>query len=103
MVTSKDMKFIVIDKQKDLPTELEMLGRLHGATKLEEFIMPNGDIIVASKDIKLNAPDIPVNLKATEMYNKEAIRGNCPDIRKQTGYKETIRGHCYLIKKNVKY
>ena len=92
MVTSKDMKFIVIDKQKDLPTELEMLGRLHGATKLEEFIMPNGDIIVASKDIKLNAPDMPVNLKATDMYRQQT-----------TGFGEAIHGHCYLIKKNVKY
>ena len=67
MITSAQLKFIVIDKQKDLPTESEMLGRLHGATKLEKFIMPNGDIIVAFEDIKLNAPDMPVNLKASEM------------------------------------
>ena len=92
MVTSKDMKFIVIDKQKDLPTELEKLGRLHGSTKLEEFIMPNGDIIVACEDIKLNAPDMPVNLKATDMYRQQT-----------TGFGEAIHGHCYLIKKNVKY
>ena len=45
MVTTKDIRFIVINKQEDLPTELEMKGRLHGATQLEEFIMPNGDII----------------------------------------------------------
>ena len=41
MVTTKDIRFIVINKQEDLPTELEMKGRLHGATQLEEFIMPN--------------------------------------------------------------
>ena len=103
MITSAQLIFIVIDKQEDLPTKLEMLDRLHCKTKLEEFIMPNGDIIVACKDIKLNAPDMPVNLKATEMYNKEAIHGYCPDTKKQTEYKETIHGHCYLIKKNVKY
>ena len=92
MITSAQLKFIVIDKQKDLPTESEMLGRLHGATKLEEFIMPNGDIIVACEDIKLNAPDMPVNLKATDMYRQQT-----------TGFGEAIHGHCYLIKKNVKY
>ena len=65
MVTSKNIRFIVIEKQEDLPTELEMKGRLHDATQLEEFIMPNWDIIVACEDIKLKAPDMPVNLKAT--------------------------------------
>ena len=79
-------KFIVIDNQKDLPTESEMLDNLHCTTKLEEFIMPNGDVIVACEDIKLNAPDMPVNLKATEMY-----------------YREAIHGHCYLIKKDVRF
>ena len=82
MVTTKDIRFVVINKQEDLPTELEMKGRLHGATQLEEFIMPNGDIIVACEDIKLNAPDMPVNLKASEMYYKEAIHGDCPDTKK---------------------
>ena len=96
-------KFIVIKKQKDLPTELEILDKLNCSTKLEEFIMPNGDIIVACKDVALNTPDIPVNLKATEMYNSEAIRGYCPDMKKETKYKETIRGHCYLIKKGVRF
>ena len=43
MVIKTDIRFIVIDKQKDLPTELEMKGRIHDATQLEEFIMPNGD------------------------------------------------------------
>ena len=69
-----------------------MKGRLHGTTQLEEFIMPNGDIIVACEDIKLNAPDMPVNLKATDMYRQQT-----------TGFGEAIHGHCYLIKKNVKY
>ena len=96
-------KFIVIDKQEDLPTESEMLSKLHCTTKLEEFIMPNGDIIVACEDIKLNAPDMPVNLKASEMYYKEAIQGDCPDTKKQIEYKETINGHCYLIKKGVRF
>ena len=71
MITSAQLIFIVIDKQEDLPTKLEMLDRLHCKTKLEEFIMPNGDIIVACKDIKLNAPDMPVNLKATDMYRQQ--------------------------------
>ena len=92
MVTTKDIRFIVINKQEDLPTELEMKGRLHGATQLEEFIMPNGDIIVACEDIKLNAPGMPVNLKATDMYRQQT-----------TEFGEAIRGHCYLIKKNIKY
>ena len=70
MVTTKDIRFIVIDKQEDLPTELEMKGRLHGATQLEEFIMLNGNIIVACEDIKINAPGMPVNLKATDMYRQ---------------------------------
>ena len=92
MITSAQLIFIVIDKQEDLPTKLEMLDRLHCKTKLEEFIMPNGDIIVACEDIKLNAPDMPVNLKATDMYRQQT-----------TGFGEAIHGHCYLIKKNVKY
>ena len=50
MITSKDMKFITVDKQEDLPTELEIKGRLHDATQLEELVMPNGDIIVACEE-----------------------------------------------------
>ena len=96
-------KFIVIDNQKHLPTESEMLDNLHCTTKLEEFIMHNGDVIVACEDIKLNAPDMSVNLKATEMYYREAIYGDCPDTKKQIEYKETIYGHCYLIKKGVRF
>ena len=92
MITSAQLKFIVIDKQEDLPTESEMLSKLHCTTKLEEFIMPNGDIIVACENIKLYAPDMPVNLKATDMYRQQT-----------TGFGEAIHGHCYLIKKNVKY
>jgi len=41
VITSAQLKFIVIDKQEDLPTESEMLGKLHCTTKLEEFIMVN--------------------------------------------------------------
>ena len=95
-------KFIVIDKQENLPSESEMLSELNCATKFEEFILPNGDIIIACKDTKPNAFDTPVNLKATEMYYREAIHGYCPDTNK-TEYKETIRGYCYLIKKNVRF
>ena len=78
----RENKFVVINKQEDLPTESEMLENLQCSTKLEEFIMPNGDIIVACKDIIINAPEIPVNLKASEMYYKEAIHGDCPDTKK---------------------
>ena len=46
---------------------------------------------------------MPVNLKATDMYFKEAIHGYCPDKKKETEYKETIHGHCYLIKKGIKF
>ena len=80
-------KFIVIDKQEDLPNKLEMLNKLHCKTKLEEFIVPNGDIIVTCKDIKQDSPETPINLRATEMYYKEAIQGYCPDIKKETEYK----------------
>ena len=96
-------KFIVIDKQKDLPTESQILENLQCETKLEEFIMPNGDIILACKDIKINAPNMVVNLKATDMYFNEAVHGYCPDTKKETEYKENIHGHCYLIKKGVKF
>ena len=47
----KENKFVVINKQGDLPTESEMLENLQCSTKLEEFILSNGDIIVACKDI----------------------------------------------------
>ena len=96
-------KFIVIDKQEDLPTKSQMLENLQCETKLEEFIMPNGDIILACKDIKINAPNMVINLKATDMYFKEAVHGYCPDTKKETKYKENIHGHCYLIKKGVKF
>ena len=99
----RENKFIVINKQEDLPTESEMLENLQCSTKLEEFIMPNGDIIVACKDIIINAPEIPVNLKATEMYYREAIHGYCPDTKKETEFKEIIHGNCYLIKKDVRF
>ena len=98
----RENKFIVIDKQEYLLTESQMLENLQCKTKLEEFILPNGDIILACKNIKINAPNMPVNLKATDMYFKEAIHGYCPDTKKETEYKETIHGHCYLIKKGIK-
>ena len=96
-------KFIVIDKQEDLPTESQMLENLQCKTKLEEFIMPNGDIILACKNIKINAPNMVVNLKATEMYYREAIHGYCPDTKKEIEFKEIIHGNCYLIKKGVRF
>ena len=80
MITSAQLKFIVIDKQEDLPTESEMLSKLHCTTKLEEFIMPNGDIIISNKNISY-----PLNEKATAICGEE------------------VWGHCYLVKKNVKY
>ena len=91
MVTSKDMKFIKIEKQEDLPTNIEIKGRLSGATQLEELALPNGDIIVSNKDFQEDS-SVPLNVEASLLYAT------------LTGSKETpIRGHCYLIKKNVKY
>ena len=46
MITSKDMKFITIDKQEDLPTDTFFRGRLSGATQIEELLLPIGDIMV---------------------------------------------------------
>ena len=92
MITSKDMKFITIDKQEDLPTDIEIKGRLSGATQIEELVLPNGDIIVSNKDFQEEDSSVPLNVEASLLYAT------------LTGSKETpIRGHCYLIKKNVKY
>ena len=74
MITLAQLKFIVIDKQKGLPTDSEMKDVLHGATRLNEIVMPNEDIIISKKNISY-----PLNEKAT------AIRG------------EEVWGHCYLI------
>ena len=91
MITSKDMKFITIDKQEDLPTDTFIKGRLSGATKLEKLVLPNGDIIVSNKDFQEDS-SVPLNVEASLLYAT------------LTGSKETpIWGHCYLIKKNVKY
>ena len=91
MVTIKNMKFITIDKQEDLPTDTFIKGRLSGATKLEKLVLPNGDIIVSNKDFQEDS-SVPLNVEASILYAT------------LTGSKETpIRGHCYLIKKNVKY
>ena len=92
MVTSKDMKFITIDKQEDLPEDTFFRGRLSGATQLEELALPNGDILVSNKDFQEINSSVPINVEASLLYAT------------LTGSKETpIRGHCYLIKKNVKY
>ena len=80
MITLAQLKFIVIDKQKDLPTDSEMKNVLHGVTRLNEIVMPNGDIIISNKNISY-----PLNEKATAICGEE------------------VWGHCYLIKKNVKY
>ena len=66
-----ECKFIIIDKEEDLPTEEAMKGRLHGATNLEEFFLTNGDIIVSHKDIHIEAPNIPLNQDATNLYVQE--------------------------------
>ena len=92
MVTSKDMKFITIDKQEDLPTDIEIKGRLSGATQIEELVLPNGDIIVSNKFFQKVDSTVPLNVEASILYSI------------QTGSKEKqIRGHCYLIKKNIKF
>ena len=103
MITSKDMKFIKINKQEDLPTDIEIKGRLSfeiefpliqesGATQIEELVLPNGDIIVSNKFFQKVDSTVPLNVEASILYSI------------QTGSKEKqIRGHCYLIKKNIKY
>ena len=103
MITSKDMKFIKINKQEDLPTDIEIKGRLSfeiefpliqesGATQIEELVLPNGDIIVSNKDFQEEDSRVPLNVVASLLYAT------------MTGSKETqIRGHCYLIKLNIKY
>ena len=76
MVTSKDMKFITIDKQEDLPTDIEIKGRLSfeiefpliqesGATQIEELVLPNGDIIVSNKDFQEVDSTVPLNVEAS--------------------------------------
>ena len=91
MVTWTDIKFIIIDKQEDLPEDTFFRGRLSGAKNLEELLLPNGDRIVSNKDLQEDST-VPLNVEASIFYAS------------QTGSKETpIRGHCYLIKKNVKY
>ena len=92
MVTSKDMKFIKIEKQEDLPTNIEIKGRLSGATQLEELALPNGDILVSNKDFQEINSSVPINVEASLLFAT------------MTGSKEIqIRGHCYLIKLNIKY
>ena len=102
MITSKDMEFITIDKQEDLPTDIEIKGRLSfeiefpliqksGATQIEELVLPNGDIIVSNKDFQEDS-SVPLNVEASILYSI------------QTDSRDTqIRGHCYLIKLNIKY
>ena len=91
MVTIKNMKFITIDKQEDLPTDTFIKGRLSGATKLEKLVLPNGDIIVSNKDLQEDS-SVPLNVEASILYSI------------QTDSRDTqIRGHCYLIKLNIKY
>ena len=57
-------KFIVIDKQEDLPTDTFFRGRLSGTTKLEELVLPNGDIIVSNKDLQEDST-VPLNVEAS--------------------------------------
>ena len=111
MITSKDMEFITIDKQEDLPTDIEIKGRLSfeiefpliqesGATQIEELVLPNGDIIVSNKDFQEDS-SVPLNVEASLLYATLTGSKGTPIL---TGSKKTpIRGHCYLIKKNVKY
>ena len=90
MVTWKDLKFITIDKQEDLPADTFFRGRLSGAKNLEELVLPNGDIIVSNKDLQEDST-VPLNVEASLLYAT------------QTGSETQIRGHCFLIKKYIKY
>ena len=90
VLTSKDMWFIVIEKQEDLPTDLEIKSIVGG--NLEELILDNGDILICNKE----PTNYPINWKTTEMWKTGRVVA-------LTGQRETILGHCYLIKKNVKY
>ena len=91
MITSKDMEFITIDKQEDLPTDTFFRGRLSDAKNLEELVLPNGDVIVSNKDLQEDS-SVPLNVEASILYSI------------QTDSRDTqIRGHCYLIKLNIKY
>ena len=91
MATSKDMKFIKINKQEDVPEDTFFRGRLSCATNLEELVLPNGDVIVSNKDLQEDS-SVPLNVEASILYSI------------QTGSRDTqIRGHCYLIKLNIKY
>ena len=65
MVTIKNMKFITIDKQEDLPTDTFFRGRLSGAKNLEELVLPNGDIIVSNKDFQEVDSTVPLNVEAS--------------------------------------
>jgi len=87
-----ECRFIIIDKQEDLPTEEAMQGRTHAMGGLDEFILTNGDIIVAGKDVHNEFPMIPLNKYATDLYLKN------------TGNELVqIYGHCYLIKSFIKF
>ena len=100
--TKKQMecRFIIIDKQKDLPTENAMKGGCHSMKDLEEFILTNGDIIVSGKDIHIEAPTIPLNKYATDLYLKDT--GN--ELAQITGNElAQIYGHCYFIKNWIKF
>ena len=68
MVTIKNMKFITIDKQEDLPTDTFFRGRLSGATQIEELVLPNGDIIVSNKDFQEVDSTVPLNVEASLLY-----------------------------------
>ena len=76
MVTTKDIRFIVINKQEDLPTDIEIKGRLSfeiefpliqesGATQIEELVLPNGDIIVSNKFFQKVDSTVPLNVEAS--------------------------------------
>ena len=91
MATSKDMKFIKINKQEDVPEDTIFRGRLSDAKNLEELVLPNGDVIVSNKDLQEDS-SVPLNVEASILYSI------------QTDSRDTqIRGHCYLIKLNIKY
>ena len=95
MVTIKNMKFITINKQEDLPTDTFIKGRLSGATQLEKLVLPNGDIKVSNKDFQEDNT-VPLNVEASILFATLTDSKDTPILT-------PIRGHCYLIKKNVKY
>ena len=89
MITSADLKFIIIDKQEDLPTE-EQLRDEFGV--YQGILLMNGDVMMCNRACNDGVEEgVTLNTEATELY------------KNITGFDKKLYNSCHLIKKHIKY